>query len=213
MLRFALAPLLLVPAIALAQDVSGEGDGIVVAVDPSTHAITGYYNSGTGDDGAGGPQFSCTFYLRGTAQGKPPYRITTWFPADPAHVIEGDLKFSVDAKARTVTVGLKEEHGGCWNVQHFAAKEGGATLQLETTGAWTSVRVASAKHTHFYAAPDAPQPQRSFVTTGDALTVSETRAGWVHATFTNPDNKSTSGWIREADLFAASRPEKPAQAR
>jgi len=213
MLRLALAAWLLSPPIATAQDSSGEGDGIVVAVDPATRAITGYYHSGTGDDGAGGPQFSCTFFLRGSAQGKPPYRITTWFPADPAHAIEGDLKFAGDAGARTVTIRLAQEHGGCWNVQHFAANEGGATLQIDRTGSWTSVRVASARKARFHATPDAGQPQRSFVTTGDPLKVSETRAGWVHATFTNPDDKSTSGWIREADLFAASLPEKPARSR
>ena len=95
MLRVALALLLLVPSMAIAQDVSGEGDGFVIAVDHASKTITGYYNSGTGmDDSGQGPQFSCIFFLRGQAEGKPPYRITTWFPADRTESIDGQLEFS-----------------------------------------------------------------------------------------------------------------------
>lgn len=207
MLRSIVALSLLLPALAGAQDVSGEGDGFVVAVDPSTHTITGYYSSGTGIDASGqGPQFSCIFFLRGSAQGKPPYRIVTWFPADPSQAIEGDLRFSHGAATHSVTLRLEEEPGGCGNVQQFAASEGGANLALDRTGDWSQVRVVAARRAHFHASATDAQPQRSFVTTGDPVKVSASQPGWVQATFTNPDNRSTSGWLKEGDLFPAERP-------
>lgn len=204
MLRIALASLLLAPSLAPAQEVSGDSDVFAIAVDRDTRTMTGYYNSSTGyDEATKAPRFSCTFYLRGKVEGKPPYRIATWFPADRSEVIAGALEFSSNASMHTVTIRLKEEHGGCWNVQRFAKKEG-ATLTLDRTGTWSSIRVAAARKTHFYASPSATRAMRSFVTTGDALKVSSTRPGWVEATFTNGDNKSTRGWIRETDLFPSS---------
>ena len=204
MFRVAIA-LLLVPLVAMAQDVSGEGDEFVVAVDHGTKTITGYYSSGTGQDASGqGPQFSCIFYLRGKADGKPPYKISTWFPADRSEAIDGTLEFSGKSPEHTVTIHLKEEHGGCWNVQQFATKDG-ATLQLDRTGSWSAIRIAAAKKTRFYASASTGQPLRSYVTTGDALKVSSTQPGWVQAAFTNADNKSTQGWVREADLYPSSR--------
>jgi hypothetical protein len=201
MFRIAIASLLLVPSIAIAQEVSGDSNEFAVAVDRDTRTITGYYNSATGyDDETKSPRFTCIFYLRGKAEGKPPYKIVTWFPADRSEVIDGTLEFSGKSAARSVTIRLKEEHGGCWNVQQFATKDG-ATLMLDRTGTWSSVRVAAARKTHFYSSASTAQVLRSFVTTGDALKVSSTKPGWVQATFTNGDNKSTQGWIREADLF------------
>ncbi len=212
-LRLAIA-LLLVPPIALAQEVSGESDEFVIAVDPATKTITGYYSSGTGQDDSGqGPQFSCIFYLRGKAEGKPPYRIVTWFPADRSGSIDGTLEFSGKSPERSVTIRLKEEHGGCWNVQHFAASEGGANLILDRSGTWSAVRIASAKKTRFYTSASTAQPMKSYVTTGDALKVTATQPGWIEATFTNADNKSTRGWIREEDLFPATLPEQGKGAR
>jgi len=206
MLRFAIALLLLVPSIATAQEVSGDSDVFAIAVDRDTRTMTGYYNSATGyDDATKEPRFTCIFYLRGKAEGKPPYKIVTWFPADRSEVIAGTLEFSGNSSAHSVTIRLKEEHGGCWNVQQFATKEG-ATLTLDRTGAWSSVRVAAARKAHFYSSASATQSLRSFVTTGDALKVSSTKPGWVQATFTNGDNKSTQGWIREPDLFPSSLP-------
>lgn len=204
MFRVAIA-LLLVPSVAMAQDVSGEGDEFVVAVDHGSKTITGYYSSGTGQDASGqGPQFSCIFYLRGKADGKPPYRITTWFPADRSEAIDGTLEFSGKSPVHTVTIKLKEEHGGCWNVQQFATKDG-ASLQLDRTGSWSAIRIAAGKKTRFHASASTGQPLRNYVTTGDALKVSLTQPGWVQAPYTNADNKSTQGWVREADLYASSR--------
>jgi hypothetical protein len=204
MVRIAIALLLLVPSVAVAQEISGDSDEFAVAVDRDSKVITGYYNSSTGyDDATKAPRFSCVFYLRGKVEGKPPYKIVTWFPADHSEVIDGTLDFSSNASAHSVTIRLKEEHGGCWNVQQFATKEG-ATLTLDRTGTWSSVRVAAARKTNFYSSASATQAMRSFVTTGDALKVSSTKPGWVQATFTNGDNKSTQGWIRETDLFPSS---------
>ena len=95
-------------------------------------------------------------------------------------------------------------------MQQFATRDG-ATLTLDRIGTWTGVRVAAAKKTHFHATAVASAQLRSFVTTGDALKVSSTAPGWVQAMFTNPDNKSTQGWVSEADLYPASLPMRRTQ--
>jgi hypothetical protein len=191
-----------------AQAFSAESsEGLVVAIDPATGVITGYFKSGTGDDGAGGPMFSCIFYFRGRAIGKPPYRTDSWFPdrriADP--VIRGTIAFGAANGRRTATIALAEEHGGCWNVQRFA-DTGGASFEFDRSGAWLAIRVVSAPRAYFHTEAKNSTRRKAYVTTGDPVRVLQRVSGWVRAEYTGAesgggDTPKTAGWLREADLF------------
>jgi len=176
-----------------------------VAVDPETKVITGHYGSGTGRSADGsGPQFTCIFFFRGEAKGAPPYRIRSWYDADKtdADVIDGEV---APLDEGGVSIHLKQEHGGCWNVQHFADKEPAYFEYDAKDGGWRGVRVVAAKKAYFHDTPDAAARRKAYVVEGDALRVYETQPGWVQVRYTTYGKRNeeieTEGWIKAGDLY------------
>jgi hypothetical protein len=167
--------------------------------------LTGYFASGTGfDEETKKPRFTCAFYLRGALRGETA-DVATWFPdassADPApEVIRGTLVARTTTAGATVEISLKKEHGGCWNVQHFADAQP-AVFAMGETGDWIAVRIVALDVVHFFARPGASLPERAYVVRGDAVVVTESTSGWVHAGF-----GKTEGWIRESELVRDSPP-------
>jgi hypothetical protein len=195
-------------ALGASEPKSGENGMLTVAVDPDTKIITGYFSAHTGfDDPSEGPQFFCTFYFRGVAAGKPPYRIKSWFPGDDPGEgdIPGTIVFSAAGGKTSATIHLEEEHGGCWNVEHFA-DGAGSVQELDSTGTWRSIRVVAAKRAYFFDTPIATKASRKYVTTGDAVRVYAKQADRVQAEFVNESGVRTTGWIREKDLYSDAAP-------
>lgn len=192
---FATVVLLLQLGTAVASPVSGDYDGLLLAVDPDRKLITGYFESETGNG-----QFSCIFYVRGDLGG-PASKIKAWFPSekDPKSVIEGVIEESLVQGKPAVTVKLHEEHGGCWNVQRFATDS--FPLRLSAAGDWKEIRVVSSSRAHFYGEPREDKKRQAYVVTGNALRLYELLAGWARAEYIGQNGKRTSGWVRESDLF------------
>jgi hypothetical protein len=160
--------------------------------------LTGYFDSGTGEDpSTGKPTFTCTFYLRGVLD-HGQARVVTWLPGTPDDIIGGTLTVA----GSEVRVHLDAEHGGCWNVMHFADPEP-ASFSLDAAGDWIALRVVAAPRAHFSGAPDAGAMGKPYAVRGDAVRVLERSPGWVRARV-----QRTEGWLRDADLFAE---EPPAQ--
>ncbi|MBF0526001.1 MAG: hypothetical protein HQK56_13000 [Deltaproteobacteria bacterium] len=190
-----------------AQVSSGDYEGLLIGINPADGTITGYYENYTGlDQASGQPLFSCIFYLRGSMKGAGPYKIETWFPDDKtrANLITGRLTPAPAGGAVSLRIKLEQEHGGCWNVQHFA-EEGGAAFSLNVPGKWLAIRVVSAQKAHFYAEPVDGKKRKAYVVRGNPIRIYESKPGWVHAEYT-AEGKNTSGWIKEIDLFSADQP-------
>ncbi len=190
---------------AAAQAVSAEGEGLVIAIDHKTKTISGYYSASTGyDEKSGEATFSCMFYLRGQAIGKSPYRITTWFPDAPVSspVIDGKIDFSAGEVNPTVTITLKSEHGGCWNVQHFA-DAGGASFSMDKLGTWSAVRVVSSQRAYFHDKAQSNTRRKAYVTRGDGIKVLSQANGWAYVEYSTDSGGKTIGWIKASDLFSA----------
>lgn len=178
---------------------SGNYDGFLIGVDRNG-SLTGYFESSTG-----GGQFSCIFFVSGKATG-PVVNVDTWFPADsdPKEVIHGVLEHETSNGKPAILLKLQEEHGGCWNVQHFASDQ--STFALTEQGNWDSIRIVASKKAHFYDDPSTTKPRKAYAVTGNAMRVFETREGWVRAEYVNSDNRRTRGWIQERDLFSGISP-------
>ena len=171
---------------------SGAYEDLLGAYDPATQRVTGYFSQQTG---AG--QFSCIFFLTGLLHGAEA-AITTYFPKTPKDdVIAGH--FDVQ-ESNSVKVELATEHGGCWNVEHFADKDQPAHFNLMRAYPWTSIAVVRAAKSYFYDAPGAAKPRQAYVVEGDGLGVRASRSGWLQVDYVN-DTKHVSGWIRQADVF------------
>lgn len=179
--------------------VSGDYDGLLIGVDRNG-AITGYFESSTG---AG--KFNCIFFISGAVNGKRS-RVDTWFPKDKEakQVIRGVLEQTATDPSPSIRLTLTEEHGGCMNVQHFVGDP--STFTLSEQGDWQSIRVIAANKAYFHDAPTGAKPRKAYAVQGNPVRVFETRAGWVKAEYVSEDARSTSGWIREADLFSPVSP-------
>lgn len=180
---------------------SGNYDGFLIGV-ARNGSLTGYFESSTGRG-----QFSCVFFVSGKASGSA-VSVDTWFPGDrdPKEVIHGVLQQETSSGKPAILLKLQEEHGGCWNVQHFASDQ--STFALTDQGNWESIRIVASKKAYFYDDPSTPKPRKAYAVTGNALRVFETREGWVRAEYVSSSNQITHGWIHERDLFSAISPKR-----
>jgi len=101
-----------------------------LAFNPTTKKVTGYYENATGENS----KFSCIFYIEGSVLGNS-FTIQTYFPNDKAtDLIIGTMEI---VNANTIKIQLPEEHGGCWNVEHFA--DNPVNFELKTASKWIQI--------------------------------------------------------------------------
>ena len=187
--------------------ISGTYSGLVLGIDESTHRVTGYFDDATGfDEATRQPRFRCTFYLTGVLVGESA-RIVTWFPTDGPSggvslagggsqsddVIAGEL--TLDGGGGDASIHLASEHGGCWNVRHFADPEP-ARFSREDAGDWFAIRVVSRARSHFFVNAADRSPERAYAVRGDVVFVTARGGGKVRGHVND-----TTGWLPEADLF------------
>lgn len=168
---------------------TGSYGTLTLGFDPKTREITGYHEDHTGSEG----QFSCIFALRGVLAGDTA-ALATAYPED-GEKIPGTLTFSGD----TVQIKLEREHGGCWNVQHFADPTP-ASFSLEEAAPWVAVRIVASERAYFRSTPGG-KPRRAYVVKGDLVGVTETSGEWGYVVYTNAAGKVTRGWIAASDLY------------
>jgi hypothetical protein len=172
--------------------VSGDyGGEMLIAVDPASHIVRGYYQSSTGNG-----RFNCIFYFSGKVNGA----IRSYFPETPEEVVMGTLSRESDG---SVSVQLATEHGGCWNVQHFADKDQPAEFTLGTAYPWVSVAVIRSARAHLYDSPTDKLPRKTYVVKGDGVGIRGQRPGWLQVDFLG-GGKPVSGWIRSSDVYPVS---------
>lgn len=181
--------------------VSGEYEGLILAIDPHVE-LTGYFDEGTGDDGKGNPRFTCSFFIHGARQSDGSYKISTWYPDNAGNeIIDGELKLT----ANGVNLHLNGEHGGCWNVAPVLKEAGGVDYKLTSAEKWQRVRVIRAEKSFFYASPNAKTPQKSFLVKNDAVRVLQTKGGAAEVIFVSAKGKTTKGWVKAKDFYLISR--------
>lgn len=154
------------------QIASGDyGGDMLIAVDPASHIVRGYYQSSTGRG-----RFNCIFYFSGKVNGA----IRSYFPETPEEVVLGTLSRESDG---SLNVRLATEHGGCWNVQHFADKDQPAEFTLQTAYPWVAVAVIKSARAHLYDSPISKGPRKAYVVKGDGVGIRAQRPGWLQVDF------------------------------
>lgn len=191
----ALSLVLAAPALAWGAPVTSGAydDAMLLAYNPATGAVSGYFDMTRGDP----PSFSCIFYLHGKLSGASA-AIDTYFPATPkGDLIKGKL---VLTDAEHFQIALKSEHGGCGNVEPFADPSQPVTFDLAAAHPWDAVAVVRSDKAYFYDAPGAAAHRKAYLVQGDGVGVRAAKAGWVQADYVGGD-ATVSGWLKSSDLY------------
>ncbi|RKP53460.1 hypothetical protein [Pararobbsia silviterrae] len=179
-------------AATLSTVVSGDyGDGMLLAADPATHAVTGYFSQNNING-----QFSCIFYLVAKT-GPAPIPVTTYFPDTPDEKIKGTLFLEAPGQFK---IRLSSEHGGCWNVMHFADDAYPAEFTLVKQYPWLSIAVIKSERAYFFDTPASAQHRKAYIVAGDGVGVRAVKPGWLQVDFLG-EHATTSGWIRQDDVY------------
>lgn len=168
--------------------------GLKLSYDSATKKVTGYFEDYTGEDEkTGNPRFSCIFYIEGIATGKK-FAIKTYVPTEKNDdLISGTMEIVTN---RQVKIKLPQEHGGCWNVQHFADEP--VDFTLETRQKWQQVRYADVPKANFYSDSSEDKRMKSYIVKGDFVCVAKIEHGWAYCTYFG--KKTTTGWMKVSEL-------------
>jgi hypothetical protein len=171
---------------------SGNYDGLIVGYEPKSNIVSGYFNSETGNG-----QFTCMFYLKGKFENNHA-KIESYFPGIEKDKILGQLSAPVPTR---LLISLKKEHGGCWNVRHFADRNP-ADFDLIKGYPWKSVRVVRAAKAYFYDSPQTEHHRKAYLIESDGVGVRSKKNGWLEVDYTS-NEKPVSGWMKESAFFPA----------
>ena len=130
--------------------ISGNYSELNLAFNPQNNVITGYYETGTGDDGAGRPQFSCLFYMESKLVNNEAniktYAPMDEFPADNDDLISGKLSVINNKK---IIIKLQDDHGGC-NGAGVNFRDSTEIFTLEKKQSWIEIRYITVAKAFFY---------------------------------------------------------------
>ncbi|MGX7666756.1 hypothetical protein [Flavobacterium pedocola] len=169
-------------------------DGLNLAYDPDSKLITGFFESYVGEEDANGnPRFSCLFYIEGTLD-KDVALIHTYYTDDmDSDMVDGYLKVTGN---KTVEIKLGEDHGGCWNVQHF--KTSPVKFELEKSNNWIQVRYINSEKSYFHKEKSSDQKLKSYLVKGDVVYIEKFDGEWAYCYYYG--KKTTQGWMKITDL-------------
>lgn len=175
--------------------VSGEYEfGMNLSYDESSKILTGYFENYSGwDDETKNPRFSCIFYIEGKVTGKK-ITVKTYYPENKSDdVILGTVQI---INNKTIKIKLPEEHGGCWNVQHFADEPEQFDLKKKTN--WIQIRYVDKNKSFFFKENSNLSKTKIYLVKGDIVYVEKIENGKAFCTYKG--KKTTKGWINTSDL-------------
>ena len=188
--------LLLLSCCALGQVplTSGAYQEMNIAYDQANKIITGFYENYTGyDEATRQPRFSCIFYLLGKITADS-IKVRSFFPGDDsADIIDGQL---IVLNSGMFKIHLQEEHGGCWNVEHFAGEP--AEFRLDRPNNWIQIRFANKSKVYFYADKSEARKQKAYIIKGNVVYIEKIDGEWAWGSYI--DKNVTKGWLKLSDL-------------
>ena len=170
------------------------GFGLKLAYNSKTNKLSGYFENYTGwDESTNSPRFSCMFYIEGSVESNK-FKIKTYFPGDKlSEAIEGTCEI---VTSNSVKIKLPEEHGGCWNVQHFADEP--VKFNLEKAIDWVDIRYVIVNKTYFHSQNTASKKQKAYIIKNNIVCVEKLEGDWAFCAYYG--KKTTKGWIKTSDL-------------
>jgi hypothetical protein len=186
--------LLLASVTAYSQKIqSGVYDNaLLIAVNSSSNQLTGYYENYTGwDEESNSPRFSCVFYIEGEITDSK-FSITTYYP-NYSETILGYIEINSDS---SINIKLAEEHGGCWNVEHFANEPN--KFSIEENKDWIAIKFVKSDKAYFYNEKSEDKKRKAYIIKNDFVLIKKIEGDWAYGVY---EGKTiTKGWIKLSDL-------------
>ena len=174
---------------------SGDYDvGLRLAFDSVTKKVTGYFENYTGwDESTNNHRFSCIFYIEGFVTGTK-FNIDTYYPADKeSDLIKGYVEIT---NSKKIKIKLPEEHGGCWNVQHFADES--AIFAIDQPQQWIQIRYVNVDKAFFYQTKSEASKLKAYIVKNDFVCIQKIEGDWAYCIYYG--KKTSKGWIKLSDL-------------
>jgi hypothetical protein len=167
-------------------------NALIVAVDSTTGMLTGYYENYTGwDEESKSARFSCIFYLEGKITDNR-FKIKTHYPNESDSIM-GFVEINSDS---SISIQLEEEHGGCWNVEHFVDKPN--EFSLDVRKRWIGVGFVTVAKTYFYSEKNEEKKRKAYLVKNDFVAIEKIEGNWAYCVYQG--NSVTEGWIKLYDL-------------
>lgn len=164
--------------------------GLNLAFNPMTNKVTGYFENHSGlDENTGEPRFSCIFYLTGSYD-KNGFNIDTYYPLNKENdFIKGEIHIK---DTKTISIKLKEDHGGCWNVQPFSDEF--IDFSLITKEKWIEISYIDVDKAYFYNDTNEASKRKSYVAKGDIVYIDQIKDDWIHGQYRG--RSIAEGWLK-----------------
>lgn len=169
--------------------------GLTIAFDSTHQTITGYFEDGTGfDEQTQQPLFSCIFYFVGHNTDSM-VSIKSYYPFEEnADTIYGIIKIKNEL---TFEMKLEQEHGGCWNVSHFADEA--IEFKLDEKRNWTRISYILHPDANMYNEPSDKKTIIQKIKKPIAVFVYAIKEDWCFIRLESTSKKE--GWIKKTSLF------------
>lgn len=175
--------------------ISGDYEiGLKLAFNSKTNKITGYYQNATSwDDDLKIPRFTCVFYLEGIYS-QDSIVLKTYYPIENSNeYVFGNFDI---INNKTISIKLQEEHGGCWNVLHFA--DSLVQFNLLEAKNWIEINYIAANKAYLYKEKSDQEKTNLFLVKGDFVCIYKIENSWAYCSFYG--SKTSTGWIKIEDL-------------
>jgi hypothetical protein len=168
--------------------------GLKLSFDSTTKMVTGYFENYTGwDYESKNPKFSCIFYIEGIVTGQQ-FNIKTYYPAyKEDDLIKGTIEI---VSSKNLKIKLNEEHGGCWNVHHFADEP--AEFTIKKNHEWIQVRYLDVDKAFFHSGKYQSKRLKSYLVKGDFVCLERIEQDWAYCT--SFGKKMKKGWLKLSEL-------------
>ena len=171
---------------------SGEYSGLNLAFNPNTKKITGYFEMYSGID----QMFSCIFYMEGNYTDSVS-KIRTYYPENKDEdLINGNIHL-IDST--TISISLPEEHGGCWNVYHFADTTTDWNFKIAKKTNWIEISYITADKAFFYREKSENTKRKACLLKNDIIYIDKIEDNWIHCIYSG--KSITEGWIKLNDIY------------
>lgn len=149
--------------------ISGSYENTMIAVNPGTNVITGYYESRGGGDETLTASWDCTFYFSGQLSNNATISINavSYFPSVGINErTGGKLTITKFSGLPAISIKLDTALPGCSIGEDFTT-ESPTARAFEEKRDWVEIRLVNSRKAFFYATANALKPRKAYVTSGD----------------------------------------------